>query len=162
MKSVKENVWLSFKSLDILKARSLSICKYYLLGSTVNCVLFTSTFNKHCMLCNITFVLTLKLFLTSKTTKVPEIGQMHRVIFSMRFSVMHTSVLQLGSDEAFESKLDVRRVKNNCVQLSESGYCNYLFSGNLTHPQSGIHSLLGEFSCWKIISTWAAFIGKLK
>jgi hypothetical protein len=31
-----------------------------------------------------------------------------------------------------------------------------------TNPQSGIHSLLGEFSCWKMISTWAAFKGKLK
>lgn len=51
------------------------------------------------------FSLTLKLFLTRRTTNVPEMGQMHRVMFSMRFSVMHTSVLQLGSDEAFESKL---------------------------------------------------------
>ena len=41
--------------------------------------------------------LTLKLFLTRSTTNVPEIGQMQRVMLSIRFSVMQTSVLQLGS-----------------------------------------------------------------
>lgn len=50
--------------------------------------------------------LTLKLFFTSKTTNVPDIGQIQRVMFSIRFSVMQTSVRQLGSNEAFESYLN--------------------------------------------------------
>jgi len=49
--------------------------------------------------------LTLKLFFTRSTTKVPEIGQMQRVMFSIKFSVMHKSVRQLESKVAFESNL---------------------------------------------------------
>lgn len=37
-----------------------------------------------------------------------------------------------------------------------------MFLFQSAYPQSGIHSLLGEFSCWKMISTCAAFKGKLK
>jgi hypothetical protein len=47
--------------------------------------------------------LTLKFFLTSNTTNVPDIGQMHLVMFSIKFSVMHKSVLQLGSYVALVS-----------------------------------------------------------
>lgn len=85
--------------------------------------------------------LTLKLFFTNSTTKVPETGQIHLVKLSIRFSVIHKSVLHVGSKVAFESNLN--------EQMNEFFQMSIKSSFNITRRTSNSPTKRYPFIVWR-------------